>query len=133
MHQRIEAIEGGALILAGLSDLNEPLALTERAQLAIEKGATRTAAVRIANAAKRLNDLREAWLKPPEWTQRVPEVIPLGITASPYPDRILPKDGHEKDLAKRTLTRLFNLRPAGLAGRRVQGAGPGLGCGVWIR
>ena len=58
--------------------------------------------------------MREAWLNPPEWTQRVPEVIPLGMTVSPYPDRILPKDGHEKDLAERTLTKLYNQRPAWL-------------------
>ena len=67
-----------------------------------------------AQAAKRLNDLREAWLNPPEWTNRVPEVIPLGMTSSPYPDRILPKPGHEKDLADRTLTKLYNQRPAWL-------------------
>ena len=67
-----------------------------------------------AQAAKRLNDLREAWLNPPEWTDRVPEVIPLGMTSSPYPDRILPKPGHEKDLADRTLTKLYNQRPAWL-------------------
>lgn len=74
----------------------------------------RTAAEAIARAAKRLNDLREAWLNPSEWTQRVPEVIPLGMTVSPYPDRILPKPGHEKDLAERTLTKLYNQRPAWL-------------------
>ena len=68
----------------------------------------------IARAAKRLNDLREAWLNPPEWTQRVPEVIPLGMTVSPYPDRILPRDGHDKDLTERTLTKLYNQRPAWL-------------------
>ena len=68
----------------------------------------------IAQAAKRLNDLREAWLNPPEWTDRVPEVIPLGMDKSPYPDRILPKPGHEKDLAERTLTKLYNVSPAWL-------------------
>ncbi|MDO9195235.1 DNA methyltransferase [Rhodoferax sp.] len=68
----------------------------------------------IAQAAKRLNDLREAWLNPPEWTDRVPEVIPLGLDKSPYPDRILPKPGHEKDLADRTLSKLYNQRPAWL-------------------
>ncbi|WP_372826449.1 class I SAM-dependent DNA methyltransferase [Polaromonas sp.] len=77
-------------------------------------GAVRTNAVRIAIAAKRLNDLREAWLNPPEWTQRVPEVVPLGMTSSPYPDRILPRDGFEKELADRTLTKLYNQRPAWL-------------------
>ena len=76
----------------------------------------RAAAEAIAAAAKRLNDLREAWLNPPEWTQRVPEVIPLGMTTSPYPDRILPKVGHEKALAERTLTKLYNARPAWLDG-----------------
>ncbi len=68
----------------------------------------------IARAAKRLNDLREAWLNPPEWVDRVPEVVPLGMATSPYPDRILPKPGHEKDLAERTLTKLYNQRPAWL-------------------
>jgi hypothetical protein len=29
-------------------------------------------------------------------------------------DRILPKNGHEKDLAARTLTKLYNQRPAWL-------------------
>ncbi len=73
----------------------------------------------IASAAKALNDLRERWLNPPEWTQRVPEIIPLGMDKSPYPDRILPRDGlPEKDLKalqKRTLTNLYNERPAWLA------------------
>jgi len=33
---------------------------------------------------------------------------------SPYPDRILPRDGFEKELAQRTLTKLYNQRPAWL-------------------
>ena len=65
---------------------------------------TRANAIAIAQAAKRLNDLRDNWLNPPEWTDCVPEVIPLGIDHSPYPDRILPKICHDKDLAERTLT-----------------------------
>ena len=77
-------------------------------------GDVRTAAEKIAIAAKRLNDLRESWLNPPEWTQRVTEVIPLGMDASPYSDRIVPKIGHEKELADRTLTKLYNQRPAWL-------------------
>jgi hypothetical protein len=75
----------------------------------------RNNAIAIAQAAKNLNDLRERWLNPPEWTDRVPEVTPLGLDRSPYPDRILPKPGHEKDLAERTLTKLYNQRPAWLA------------------
>jgi hypothetical protein len=74
----------------------------------------RAAAETIAIAAKRLNDLRESWINPPEWTNRVPEAVPLGMDKSPYPDRILPKPGHEKVLAARTLTNLYNQRPAWL-------------------
>ena len=80
----------------------------------MESVAIRPVAEAIARAAKRLNDLREAWLNPPEWTQRVPEVTPLGMSTSPYPDRVLPRFGHEKDLAERTLTKLYNARPAWL-------------------
>ncbi|MES2384938.1 MAG: DNA methyltransferase [Pseudomonadota bacterium] len=113
-HQTTEVIEGGALIPAGLSESNVPTAQKGRALAAMNTIAVRAAAEAIARAAKRLNDLREAWLNPPEWTQRVPEVVPLGMTASPYPDRILSKDGFEKELAERTLTRLYNQRPAWL-------------------
>ena len=76
--------------------------------------ATRANAIAIATAAKRLNDLRESWLNPAEWTDRVPEVTPLGMTSSPYPDRMLPNLDYEKDLAERTLTKLYNQRPARL-------------------
>lgn len=62
----------------------------------------------IAQAAENLVRLRDAWLNPPEWTQRVPEVLPG------YPDRILPRPGFEADLKKRTLTNLYNTRPAWL-------------------
>nr|WP_295778353.1 type IIL restriction-modification enzyme MmeI [Rhodoferax sp.] len=110
-HQRTETLPGGAVIPADLSEENGPLALVNTTQSAIK---CRANAIAIAQAAKRLNDLREAWLNPPEWTDRVPEVIPLGMTTSPYPDRILPKLGHEKDLAERTLTKLYNQRPAWL-------------------
>lgn len=58
-------------------------------------------------------------INPPEWTERVPEVVPLGLERSPYPDRIVPKAGQSeadaKVLQKRTLTNLYNLRPAWLA------------------
>jgi hypothetical protein len=81
---------------------------------ASDSQAVRINAIAIAQAAKRLNDLRENWLNPQEWTDRVPEVTPLGMSASPYPDRVLPKHGHEKDLAERTLTKLYNQRPAWL-------------------
>ena len=99
---------------APLAPLNPPALVPGERKEAALTGSARTVAIAIAQAAKRLNDLREAWLNPPEWTERVPEVTPLGMDKSPYPDRILPKPGHEKDLADRTLTKLYNLSPAWL-------------------
>ena len=69
---------------------------------------TGPAAEAIAAAAQRLNQLRENWLNPPEWVECVPEVVPG------YPDRIVAKPGHEAELKKRTLTNLYNARPAWL-------------------
>jgi type II restriction/modification system DNA methylase subunit YeeA len=66
-------------------------------------------AVTIAAAAARLNELRENWLNPPDLVKRVAEVVPG------YPDRILPVDEMaEAILKKRTLTNLYNQRPAWL-------------------
>jgi hypothetical protein len=47
-------------------------------------------------------------------------VVPLGMATSPYPDRIVAKPGFEKELAKRTLTHLYNQRPAWLASAHQQ-------------
>jgi type II restriction/modification system DNA methylase subunit YeeA len=67
-------------------------------------------AAAIAAAAARLNELRENWLNPPDLVQRVPEVVPG------YPDRLLPRDAAAAaELKKRTLTNLYNARPAWLA------------------
>jgi hypothetical protein len=96
-HQRTASLSDGAVIPADLLP------------------AVRPHAEAVARAARHLNDLRERWLNPPEWTRRVPEVVPLGMDRSPYPDRILPRDGFEKQLAQRTLTKLYNERPAWLA------------------
>ncbi len=64
----------------------------------------------IAAAARRLDELRQAWLNPPDLVEIVPEVVPG------YPDRILPKsDEAAAILKKRTLTNLYNARPAWLA------------------
>ncbi len=68
----------------------------------------RVTAQAIAAAAQRLNQLRENWLNPPEWTERIPEIV-LG-----YPDRIVAKPGFEAELKKRTLTNLYNVRPTWL-------------------
>lgn len=116
-HQRTEMLPDGSIIPAGIFKPNEPLAPVEYAQTATNKIANNTA-IAIAQAAKKLNDLRNHWLNPPEWTHRVPEVTPLGHDQSPYPDRIEPKPGITeadlKALQKRTLTHLYNTAPAWL-------------------
>jgi type II restriction/modification system DNA methylase subunit YeeA len=64
----------------------------------------------IATVAARFNELREAWLNPPDLVVRQPEVVPG------YPNRLLPKDEEAaKELKKRTLTNLYNQRPQWLA------------------
>ena len=66
-------------------------------------------AMKIAAAAKRLDELRNNWLNPPDLVMRVPEVV------KGYPDRILPKDEAAAQVLKtRTLTNLYNERPAWL-------------------
>lgn len=62
----------------------------------------------VAAAAARLVELRDNWLNPREWIDRVSEV------AAGFPDRIIAKPGHEGELQKRTLTNLYNARPAWL-------------------
>lgn len=76
-------------------------------------------AVAIAQTAKALNDLREAWLNPADLVRIEPEVVPG------YPDRVLPvSDEAAKTLKTRTLTNLYNQRPAWLdmAHRRLDEA-----------
>jgi hypothetical protein len=65
--------------------------------------------VRIADAARQLDQLREAWLNPLNLVKRVPEVV-LG-----FPDRVMPIDEEAAALLrKRTLTNLYNERPTWL-------------------
>lgn len=66
----------------------------------------------IAATARHLNELREAWLNPPEWVDwvRTPEEETAG-----FPLRPLAKPSHEAELKQRTLTKLYNARPAWLA------------------
>lgn len=66
------------------------------------------AAVKIASAAQRLVNLRDNWLNPAEWVERVPEVV------EGYPERIIAQPEHAAELKKRTLTNLYNARPAWL-------------------
>jgi type II restriction/modification system DNA methylase subunit YeeA len=87
--------------------------------------------INIAAAAKELNELRENWLNPAEWTTTrllefpgasdgpwsrfVVDPDTRGIGTVKYPV-IEPRDeGSATELAKRTLTNLYNERPAWLA------------------
>ena len=67
-------------------------------------------AVAIAEAARRLVELRDRWLNPPEWVEWVDEPVPG------YPKRPVPRDETAaRELKKRTLTNLYNTRPQWLA------------------
>ena len=67
-------------------------------------------AAAIADAARRLVELRARWLNPPEWVEWVEEPVPG------YPERPVPRDeSAAKELRKRTLTNLYNARPQWLA------------------
>ena len=64
----------------------------------------------IAGAARRLVELRDRWLNPPEWVEWVDEPVPG------YPKRPVPRnEAAAKALKKRTLTNLYNARPQWLA------------------
>ena len=59
-------------------------------------------AIAIADAARRLVNLRDRWLNPPEWVEWVDEPV------SGYPKRPVPRDeAAAKALKKRTLTNLY--------------------------
>ena len=67
-------------------------------------------AIGIAEAARRLVELRDRWLNPPEWVEWIDEPVPG------YPKRPVPVDeAAAKQLKKRTLTNLYNTRPQWLA------------------
>lgn len=83
----------------------------------------------IAAAARELDALRQGWLNPPEWTVEEMLTFP-GSTDGPWaryvhdPDargigtvrypRLVARDAHRAHLAARTLTNLYNARPAWL-------------------
>ena len=129
-HQQTEAIAGGALIPAHLGDkpiqtkVSTSLARTNAGSTLLRGISVRASAIAIATAAKHLNDLRDNWLNPNEWTHKVKEITPLGMDHTPYPDRIEAKPGVSEDdlkaLQKRTLTNLYNLSPAWLAMAHAQ-------------
>ena len=60
----------------------------------------------IAEAARRLVELRDRWLNPPEWVELVEEPVP-GYLLRPVPRN----EDATRELRKRTLTNLYNARP----------------------
>ena len=67
-------------------------------------------AVAVADAARRLVELRDRWLNPSEWVKWVEEPV------SGYPKRpVARNEAAAKQLKKRTLTNLYNDRPQWLA------------------
>jgi type II restriction/modification system DNA methylase subunit YeeA len=66
-------------------------------------------AQKIAVAARRLEELRNNWVNPPDLIISVPEVV------QGYSNRILPKnEAATQILRQRTLTNLYNARPGWL-------------------
>ena len=64
----------------------------------------------IGEAARALDEARRHWLNPPELVREEPDVVPS------LPPRLLPVDEDaEQELKRRTLTNLYNTRPAWLA------------------
>ena len=71
-------------------------------------------ALAIAEAARRLVELRDRWLNPPEWVEWVDEPVPG------YPRRPVPRDEDAaKALRKRTLTNLYTPARSGLRTRTL--------------
>jgi type II restriction/modification system DNA methylase subunit YeeA len=67
-------------------------------------------AIRVAAVSKRLDELRRSWLNPSDLVRAEPEVVPG------FPDRAVPVSAEAAAiLRQRTLTNLYNTRPAWLA------------------
>ena len=74
--------------------------------IAASEYARDTRAVAIATASRRLVELRDRWLNPPEWVDWIDEPVPG------YPKRpVLRLANVEEELKQRTLTNLYNARP----------------------
>jgi hypothetical protein len=94
----------------------------------------------IATAARELNELRERWLNPPEWTRTevlefpglttgawaryVSDADERGVGVVRYPRNVARDEESARQLQKRTLTNLYNQRPAwlDLAHRKLDSA-----------
>ena len=94
----------------------------------------------IAGAARELDELRRRWLNPPEWTREevlefpgsaagpwaryVHEADARGVGTVRYPRLVARDEAAARELSRRTLTNLYNQRPAwlDLAHRRLDDA-----------
>ena len=73
--------------------------------------ANEISAENVAAAARRLNELREAWRNPPEWMDWV---TTANEDRAGFPKRPVAITGHEAALKARTLTNLYNRPPTWL-------------------
>ena len=77
----------------------------------------------VALEARRLVELRDRWLNPPEWVEWVDEPVPG------YPKRPVPRnEDAAKALKKRTLTNLYNAPSAVARGCPCSARRRGRGC-----
>ena len=72
-------------------------------------------AIAIAEAARRLVEVRDRWLNPPEWVAWVDEPV-SGYPKRPVPTATAPL----KELGRRTLTNLYNERPQWLTNAHAE-------------
>ncbi len=79
--------------------------------------------ISINEAAKELNELRENWLNPPEWIEPIADAVERFEDFSDVPEEarellrqsaIMARAAKDPKLKKRTLTKLYNDRPAWL-------------------
>ena len=64
---------------------------------------------RVSQAARDLDQFRNKWLNPPEWTETKKDIL------SSLPNRIVARSPEcERDLESRTMTKLYNARPTWL-------------------
>ena len=78
---------------------------------------------RVAEAARELNEMRERWLNPPEWVEPIAAAVDAEDDFSDVPPEaqalirqsaIMGRAAKDPNLRKRTLTNLYNERPAWL-------------------
>ena len=70
---------------------------------------TNNSSTAIAQAARELDSFRRNWLNPSQWVDWEIE------DAEGYPKRLHPREAHVNELKRRTLTNLYNERPAWLS------------------